>query len=117
MLSKTENRVMGVLYERCREKNALLISPDDLIKCVGDKELTLTKLDKIVVDLGADGYFELVYSERSGERVYCLALTEKGKGYLRKKKLFRRNLIFRVALTSGLALLSFVIGLVLKAIF
>lgn len=117
MLSKTENKVMSVLYTECKDRAALLISPTDLMKITGEKGLTQSKLDKIINDLNMDGYFDLVYSDRRGERVYCITLTERGKGYLRGQKVMRRNLIFRLFLTVGLALLSFIIGLILKALF
>jgi hypothetical protein len=117
MLNKTESKVMGVLFNECKQRSALLISPLDLIKISGEKGLTESKLDRIMNDLFMDGYFDLIYSDRHGERVYCVTLTEKGKGYSRGKKVMRRNLLFRLCLTVGLALLSFIIGLILKAIF
>lgn len=117
MLSKNENRVMAVIYSECKDKNSLLISPTDLLKMTGTDKLTLTGLDKVVTDLHTDGYFDLVYSDRRGETVYCIALTEKGKGYPRDVKLIKRNLIFRVGVSVALAFLSFVIGLILKAVF
>ena len=42
---------------------------------------------------------------------------EKGKGFLRGKKVMKRTLFFRFMVTVVLAVVSFVIGLVLKAIF
>ena len=41
MLSKTENRVMSVLYEECKDKKSVLISPADIIGLAGG-EITLT---------------------------------------------------------------------------
>ena len=46
-----------------------------------------------------------------------ITLTEKGKGYIRSVKEFRRNLLFRLCLSAALAVFSFVIGLILKAVF
>ena len=117
MLSKVEKRVMSVIYAECNDKHSLLVSPADLKQIIGDSGLTLSALEKIVGDLSSDGYFSLVYSDRHGETVFCIELTEKGKGYLRSNKIFRRNLIFRFSLSIILALFSFLIGLILKAIF
>ena len=117
VLNKIENKVMRIIYCECINKSALLISPTDLNKMVGINGLSVSKLEKTVTDLNSDGYFNLVYSDRRGERVYCIELTEKGKGYLRSSKVFKRNLIFRFSLTVVLALLSFLIGLILKAVF
>ena len=117
MLNRNENKVMSILYKQCKDKKALLISPIDLLKLLGGDVLTLTGLEKVIVDLHADGYFDLVYSDRRGEMVYCICLTEKGKGYLRSKKQIKRNLMFRLCVSVGFACLSFIIGLILKAVF
>ena len=117
MLSKKENRVMGVLYSAAKDKKSVLISPIDLLKLAGPDNVTLTELEKIVVALNQDGYYDLVYSDRHGETVYCITLTEKGKAYKRDALVMKRNLIFRLGLSVGLAVLSFLIGLILKAVF
>ena len=117
MLAKKENRVMGVLYSAAKDKKAVLISPIDLLKLAGTDTVTLTELERIVVALHQDGYYDLVYSDRHGETVYCITLTERGKAYKRDALVMKRNLIFRLGLSVGLAVLSFVIGLILKAIF
>lgn len=117
MLSKNESKIMGVIFRECKDRTALLISPVDLMKISGVDTLTLTKLERVVKDLHTDGYFDLVYSDRHGETVYCISLTEKGKGYLRNNKILKRNLYFRLIATVGFAVLSFVIGLILKAVF
>ncbi len=115
MLSKLENRVMGAIYGKCRNKNAVLIEKNSLTQITGEN--SEEKLDRIVNDLYTDGFFDLVYTERQGEKVYCITLTEKGKGYPREAKMVRRTLMFKLAITVGFAVLSFVLGLILKAIF
>ncbi|MBE5750190.1 MAG: hypothetical protein E7346_04920 [Clostridiales bacterium] len=117
MLSRVESAVMLALHGACGEKGATLITPVDLKRLVGADGIGLSRLDTVMTDLASDGYFDLVYSDRRGETVYCVSLTEKGKGYIRERKVFRRNLIYRIGLTAALALLSFLIGLILKAIF
>ncbi len=117
MLTKTESKIMKVIYKECVKRDSLLVTPNDLINMTGDKSITLKAIDNIMTDLNFDGYFDLVYSDRHGETVYCISLTEKGKGFDRSRKVFKRNLAFRIGLTISLAFLSFIIGLVLKAIF
>lgn len=116
MLNKTETRVMSALYEECKNKRSALVSPADILRKTGGEQ-TLSGVEKIVNDLAADGYLDLVYSDRHGETVYCVSLTEKGKGFPRSVKLIKRNLIYRLGITVALAVLSFLIGVVLKAIF
>lgn len=116
MLTKNENKVMNALIKQGQNKGAILISPVDLIKISG-VDFTLTQIEKLLEDLKKDGYFDLVFSDRHGEKVYCIILSEKGKGYLRRVKIIKRNLIFKLFVTVGFAVLSFVIGLILKAVF
>ncbi len=117
MLSSRENKVMALLHTISGNKSAILISPTDLIKNLKVKNLTEEKLDKTLGDLALDGYFDLVYSDRRGERIYCITLLDKGKAFGRSTKVMKRNLVFRIILSAILAVFSFVIGLVLKAIF
>lgn len=117
MLSKNEDKVMRVLFKESKDKKAYLISPADLLKMAGVDAITLSELDRVMKDLSVDGYFDLVYSDRRGETVYCVSLTEKGKGYQRNAKLIKRNLLYRLIVTIGFAFLSFIIGLLLKAVF
>lgn len=117
MLTSLENKVMLSVYNLCNSRSAVLISPLDLIKISNAKGVNLEKLDKILLNLSLDGYFELIYSERHGENIYCITLTEKGKGYARSKKNFRRSVVFRIMLTTALAIFSFLIGIILKRIF
>ena len=117
MLNKTESKVMGLLFNQCKDKNGVLISPTDIIRIVNIADLNKNKLDKIINDLASDGYIDLVYSERHGENIYCITLTEKGRSISREKMVRRRYILFRIGLTCGLAVVSFLIGLLLKAIF
>ena len=117
MLENGKKKILSFLTGLCREREAVLISPTDLIKNLSAEELSENDLEKKVIELSNDGYFDLVYSDRRGETVYCISLTEKGKGYLRDVRLLRRTVVFRLCLTVSLAILSFIIGLVLKAIF
>jgi hypothetical protein len=115
MLSRLENRIMGAIYQRCKGTNAVLIEKNKLMPITGEN--SEDKLDKIVNDLYTDGFFDLVYTERQGEKVYCITLTEKGKGYPRESKLVKRTLMFKLVVSVGFAIFSFILGLILKAIF
>ena len=117
MLSKLENRVMKVIYCQSEGKDGLLISPNDIARQAGISGLKLQDIERAENDLYSDGYFDLVYSDRKGERIYCISLTEKGTGFKRSKRIFKRTGLFRIGLSVSLAVLSFLIGLLLKAIF
>lgn len=117
MLLRAEKKVMSSIYRLCKEKSSQLVEPSELIRFVGDKDVDKSELEKIITALNQDGYFDLVYSDRHGEKVYCITLTEKGKAFKRDGVRFKRNIIFRVLLSLALAVFSFLVGLVLKNIF
>lgn len=117
MLNKTERKLLHALNEVCGKRQTFLVSPIDLIKISSVKELNTEKLDRVLTELYMDGYFDLIVTDRHGEKVYCITLTEKAKGYERSVKVFKRNIIFRVCLTTALAVFSFLIGVILKRIF
>ena len=116
MLSKSERGVMKAIYKECKEKPAL-ITPIDLLKLSGIEGLTVKQLENIMSSLYKDGYFDLIYSDRHGEPVYCITLKERGKAFEREAQVFKRNILFRLCLSAVFALISFVIGLILKNIF
>lgn len=117
MLSRREQKVMQLLCKESIDKPSILISPTDLSRMLGQQSFSISDVDRLISDLNTDGYFDLIYSDRHGEKVYCISLTSKGKGYLRDQKLLKRNLVFRLCLTICFAFLSFIIGLILKKIF
>ena len=117
MLERLEKKVLSTLVYELKEKSAILISPLDLVKIVNEESLSISRLEKIINDLSVDGYFDLVYSDRRGETVYCISLLEKGKGFLRSEKQRKRNLLARLFLTIGFAFISFLVGVILRKIF
>ena len=117
MLNKTESRVMKALCLEGMSKGSYLISPTDLKRLSGIENIDEPVLDKLMADLCSDGYFDLVYSDRHGEKIYCVILTSKGKGYLRGERNKKRNLLFRLSLSVILAVVSFIVGIILKALF
>jgi hypothetical protein len=117
MLSKIEKKVMQLLYDHSKNKDAILISATDLFLQLGDKKVSVSQIEKVVEDLNTDGYFDLVYSDRHGQVVYCISLTVKGKNFLRDQKLIKRNLIYKLVVTIVFAFISFIIGVILRKIF
>lgn len=117
MLTSAEKRVMDTIYVQCKDKHSTIISPTDITRLTDKYGVGLNRVEKTVKDLYMDGYFDMVYSDRRGETVYCITLTEKGKAYMRNAKVMKRNLIFKIGFSFALAVFSFLVGVVLKAIF
>ena len=117
MLESGKKKILIFLTRLCKDRPSVLISPTDLTNNLGNIELNQEGVEKKVVELSDEGYFDLVYSDRRGEKVFCITLLEKGKSYFRKEKIERQNLVKRFFLTIGFAVLSFLVGVILRKIF
>ena len=118
MLSKQEDKIMLAVRKVCCDKNSCLISPNDLIKIAGlGGQIPKSKVEDIMLSLSYDGYFDLIYTYRKGEKIYCINLLEKGFAYQRQKQVIKRNLRYKLIVTIAFAFLSFIIGVILKKVF
>ena len=117
MLSRKENGVMEAVYELCDGMNSCLISRSDIISLLPKKELSGEELDDILFGLHVDGYFDLISSERKGEKMYVITLKDSGMAFRRTKKQRRRDIAFRIALALVGAVATFLFGLILRGIF
>lgn len=118
MLTKNEDKIMSAIYSAANGKQSCLLTPDDILSISGARgEVNYKTLDGILEALELDDYFDMIISDRKGEKVYCITLHAKGLGYKRRKTIIKRNLSYKLAVTVVFALLSFLITLLLKAIF
>lgn len=118
MLDKKEKMVMLFLSEICSGKKSYLISVDQIAEYISKKYiLSISELDEIMLVLNKENYIDLVFSDGKRGYFYCISL--KNKGLTFKKDLIKQKretvmLLFR---TLGITILSFIVGLILKAIF
>ena len=79
--------------------------------------ITTAELEDIMYSLAKDNYLEFVASESKNGYYYCITL--KGKAITLKKDLIKQKKEFWLTMlkTVGLAVFSFVIGILLKTIF
>ena len=113
MLNKVESKTMNYIYEKCKDKKSILITPKELLVALMPKmELTAKEMDAVMKNLVLDEYIELVDGNKSGNKVYIVALTIKGAAYDRERhaaKMMRlKSLGWKVLLT--------VVGVVLATI-
>lgn len=120
-MGKTENTVMGAIYTLCDGKLSCLVSRDDILRAASKKNkkknISEKKLEDTLAVLQMDGYFDVIYSERKGEKMYVITLHTKGLAYLRNKKKAKKQALFKALVTVLCAVASFLIGLLLKAVF
>ncbi len=117
-LSKKEEAVMSAVFTLSAGRERFLAAPYDLLALLPPKmKFDEEKLDRVLFDLGLDGYFEIVPSDRKGERVYVLHLTGRGLNYRRQDAQLRRSIWFRWGVAAVGAVITAIIGLILRRIF
>lgn len=118
MLNKQENEVMNAVFEMCDGKGSCLVSPLEIMSLLPEKrEYTAEKVESILHTLELDDYFDLIASDRKGERTYVITLHPNGIAYKRTALQMRRNIAFKVGISVAGAVITFVVGLILKLIF
>lgn len=119
MLDRKEKIIMGYIYENSEKGKSRLFSAQEFIDFTSTKRhiLSLSELDEIMISLSKENMIDYVQSESKRGTIYCISLKSKGyvfKKDLKKEKRYTSWIIIRTAL---LAVLSFIIGILLKAIF
>ncbi len=118
MLDKCENAVMSAVYSLCDGTDGCLVSPLDILSIIPKKnKITPEKLDDILNALKCDGYFDLINSERKGEKMYVINLRESGFAYKRTAKQRQRDITFKIFLAFIGAFATFIFGLILRSMF
>ena len=118
MLTKNEDEIMHAVYDLCDGTDSCLISPAEILSLLPAKrKYTYEKIDNILRELMYDGYFDLISSERKGEKMYVINLKEAGFAYKRSIKQQRRDIAFRITLAFIGAVATFIFGLIIKGIF
>ena len=97
---------------------SVVISPAEIMSLLPAKRrYSFEKIDSTLCNLMHDGYFDLIFSERKGEKMYVINLKEAGFSYKRTIAQRRRDIAFRVTLAFIGALSTFIFGLIIKSIF
>ncbi len=118
MLNKRETEVMDRVYSLCHEKGICLISPAELLSMLPlRKRYTEEGLEGILNELALDGYFELLSSERKGEKMYVISLRANGYAFKRSFAQMRRDAAVKIFWAVASAVVAFLVGVLLKRIF
>ena len=118
MLNRQENEVMNAVYSLCHEKGICLISPAELVDILPSRrKINLEKLEDILNQLAFDDYFELLSSERKGEKMYVISLRANGYAYKRCTLQEKRKIAVKLLWAVTSAVVAFLVGLLLKQIF
>lgn len=118
MLSKKEKVLLSFILEATKDKDSCLISPDELIHALEPKySCNQVEIESFLDGLTQENYISVVNSDRKGNLIYCITLLNKAKSFVREEKNAKKGIANAVIRTVLLAILSFIVGLILKAIF
>lgn len=118
MLNRKESEVMQAVFSLCGGEGRCLVAPADLLRHLPPKEkYTEEKLEKILRALELDDYFEIISSDRKGEKMYVITLHANGFAFKRSSVQMRRDIFFKIVWSIASAVLAFLVGWLLKRIF
>ena len=118
MLSKRETEVMNTVYEISHEKGVCLISPAELLSMLpAGRGYTEAQVEEILNELALDNYFELLSSERKGEKMFVISLRTNGYAFKRCFAQMKRDAAVKMLWAVASAIVAFLVGVILKRIF
>lgn len=119
MLNRRESEVMGAVYYLCEGSGgSCLASPGEILRLLPTREkYTEEKLEKILKELELDDYFELLSSDRKGEKMYVITLRAAGYAFKRERAKFKRDAAYKIGWAILSAVLAFLVGVILRSIF
>lgn len=118
MLNKIDKQVMYVIFNKGHEKGSCLLKPQDIL--FGLKKgmvISPEQLETAITNLENDNYIETIVTNTKDKKVYCFTLKKKGEGFLREQENIKKSVMLNIGRTILLAILSFIVGVILKAIF
>ena len=118
MLDKKEKFVILYLLEICQNKRAYLILAEQIAEFVSRKYLvSMAELEEIMISLAKDNYIDFVVSDGKNGYYYCITLKNKALTLKKDIEKQKKEFWFAILKTLGFAVLSFVVGIILKTIF
>lgn len=109
---------MNAVFVLSNGKERFLVAPCELLSVLPPRAgYDEEKLERFLRSLELDGYFELISSDRKGEKVYVVHMREKGLAYKRSDSQRKRTVYFKWGVAAIGAVITFLIGLVLRLIF
>lgn len=118
MLNKRETEVMNAIYALCHEKGVCLVAPSEILSLLPKRRKYNEEiLENVLQALSLDDYFELLSSERKGEKMYVISLRANGLAFKRYFAQMRRDAAMKIFWAITSAVVAFLVGLILKRIF
>lgn len=97
------------------EKNLIAFSKiQEIASSISKNSLTAEKLLKRLEDFG---FIDLIFTDKQGEPFVYIVILKIGKDFLQRKKERRKEVLIRISLAFLSAILTFIFGKILYAIF
>ena len=108
---------MGAVFQLSEGKERFLAAPYELLSVLPSRQkFTEEKLYAALRSLELDGYFELIESDRKGERVFVIIMHDSGLSFKRSDALRRRKMYYKIAVTLLCGALSALVGILVKSL-
>lgn len=118
MLSRKEKELLKYILNVAKDKDSCLVSPDELIHALEPKySCSEIEIQAFLEGLSQEDYISVVNSDKKGKLIYCISILNKGKSFIREEKNIKKSWRNAIIRTVILAVISFIVGLMLKAIF
>lgn len=118
MLSRKEKIIMHYILNSSNGKTTCLLAPLDIQHCLEPKySVNPIEIQSLLDGLSQENYISLVNSDKNGELIYCITILPKGRSFNREQKNIKKSWSSAIIRTIILAIISFVVGIILKAIF
>lgn len=117
-MTKKEKMVMSYLCAKCQKKQTYLVSPHEISQALIKKYvLSIEEIEEIMVSLANENFLDFVVSDSKKGYYFCVTLKKCGQTYLVDTKKNRRTFGIAILRSMFLATVSFVFGIILRAIF
>ena len=117
-MTKKEKMVMSHLCNKCQRNKTYLISPQELAQVLAKRYIvSVEEIDEMMVSLSNDNLIEFVVSDGKNGYFYCVTLKKSGQTFVADTKKKRKTFGLLVLRSCFLATVSFIFGVILRAIF
>ena len=117
MLTKREKCLLNYILNETKDKESCLLSPEELIHALEPRYIcNQMEIEALLDGLSQENYISVVNSDKKGKLIYCITILSKGKSFFREEKNEKKSVANAVIRTVLLAVLSFIVGLILKAL-
>ncbi|MEG1394488.1 MAG: hypothetical protein RSD04_01930 [Clostridia bacterium] len=118
MLNKKTKALMRAIYDRAIVKDGIcIVRPIDLLREISFKiDFRKDELDPSIKSLMLEGYFEVVETEKKGEKCFCITLLQAGYDFARQIASEKRAIKFKIILSISGVIFTFILSKIVAAI-